>query len=313
MARWTHFALAGVLGTAAILSGACSSSNTESAASSEQHLDPASEEKAAAKAALDAALRSRASYQFDVTDLDDHVEIVAKKAVASRTLAIQIALMATASMHPGEEPPTFIKNLASGQSQSLTLSFTGEFIGQDANGAEYQVAATDVSDRMLDSQTPTMCGTRTHNAIADLVSASGESLRVVVGLSITYPATSGDSSGGSSGGLRPMAETTTGDHQPAPPADGKACPDRKGYGFVFYADPECGQDRCYNLTWVKQKRTVKVAVDVDGKKVGGSGEQEIEVENPVWVAGNCSTEFSRWSFPSYYYCKCNTPQLGKPQ
>ena len=308
MARWNQFVVAGVFGVAAVVSGACSSSSDERVSETSQHLDEGSEEIAAAKAGVDSVLRMTQSFAFTVNDLGDRVELTAQTKVGQRTLTLQVALMATASMHPGEEPAAFIKRLTGGASENLTVAFSGDFIGQDADGQQTQVARTDVATRMLDSATSTMCGTRTHNAIVDLTAFDGETTRAVIGLSVTAAASASDPLSG--GGIRPMAEA---EHQPAPPADGKACPDSKGYGLFIYADPGCGSDRCYNLTWVKQKRMKKVEVDVEGKKVSGSGETETEVETPKWVAGNCSTEFAKWSFPSYYYCKCNTPQLGPPK
>jgi hypothetical protein len=310
MARWNQFVVAGVLGVAAVVSGACSSSSDERVNETSQHLDEGSQEIAAAKAGLDSVLGAKQIFAFTVNDLGDRVEITAKTKVGARTLTLQVALMATGSLHPGEEPAEFIKRLTGGAPEDLTVAFSGDFIGQDADGQQTQVALSEVAAQMLDSTTPTMCGTRTHNAIVDLTALDGETTRAVIGLSVTSPASASDPLSGGGGGIRPMAEA---EHQPAPPADGKACPDSKGYGLFIYADPGCGSDRCYNLTWVKQKRMKKAEVEVDGKKVSGSGEAETEVETPVWVAGNCSTEFARWSFPSYYYCKCNTPQLGPPK
>ena len=266
-------------------------------------------------AALNNVFGSPASYSFQTQDLGgDQIEITAKKPVGGRVLSLQVMLGATASMHRGEAPAAFIRSLAEGgPSQRLRVEFTGTFGGVDANGGDIQVLPSELAKRMLDSSTPTECGTRTHQAVVRLSADNGESTDAVLGLSISYPAANDGASGG--GGLGPanLHILADSEHQPTPPADGKACPDRRGYGLFIYADPQCGQDRCYNLTWEKQKRTRKIAVEVDGKKGSGSGEETIDVETPRWVAGNCATKFKFWAFPSYYYCKCDTPQLGTPE
>jgi hypothetical protein len=299
------FALAGVGGAA------CSSPPEDSAGWTEQHL----EDQGAIAAAIDKVIDQPRSVTFKVTENDpDHITAVATTTVATRTLSIQLLLMGTATLNAGGTPPSFIQQIAGGTNQTLGIEFTGEFSGVDASGADVAIARADVASRILDTATPTMCGTRTHNAVVRLSAPNRETVKAVGGLKISYP----DTSGSGSGGVGPMGpsslhvladEPATG---PKPPADGAPCPEKRSYGFVYYPDPECGNTLCYNLTWVKQKRVIKAAVDVS--KGGGSGsvDSEIEVDTPVWVAGSCRSEFA-FSIPSYYYCKCDTSQLGKPK
>ena len=265
----------------------------------------------------------------------DSVTVTATTPVGGRELQIQLMFMATATLNVGGTPPAFMQSLANGSDELLTIAFLGSFSGSNASGDEIAVSSRQIAQRLLDRETPRTCGSvRTHNGIVDLTSPDGESLRAVVGLRIVgtpdsasaLPPSYGDDatggSGSSTGGtysggppLTPMSLHPTADGpviDPKPPADNKACGENRKYGFFFYPDPKCGDTVCYNLGYSKQKRIIKVEVDV--KKEGGSGsiDKEIEVETPYWAAGFCSTTYYS-GLPSYYYCKCVTQQLDPPK
>lgn len=243
-------------------------------------------------------LTSSEEHTFRVREVGpDHVEILATRKVGSVDLTLQIMLGATGSMNKGL--PEFIRTLASkGGEQSLRVSFTGQIAGIDSTGALSPMSINTVAQGLVTGRAATDCGHRTHHALAMIASADGQTTPAVVGLWASKP---------DDGAVRM-------------PSDGKACPDRKSYLFLGFEweTLDCGRDRCYNLFFRKYRVSNKIEgnVSVDGDKVsgGGSSDNLIILEEPVFVAGNCTKLFSFWGWPnSYYYCKCDTPQLTPQQ